>query len=56
MDELINEMYSTNSDFKRYVDKYMRKEEIDLETILVLRAADVEAAGAEGLLVLEVEV
>lgn len=34
MDELINEMYSTNADFRRYVDKYMRKEEIDLETAL----------------------
>ena len=34
MDELINEMYSTNADFKTYVDKYMRKEEVDLETAL----------------------
>ena len=34
MDEVINEMYMTNADFKSYVDKYMRKEEIDLETAL----------------------
>lgn len=34
MNELINEMYQTNADFKTYVDKYMRKEEIDLETAL----------------------
>lgn len=33
MDE-INEMYTTNADFKSYVDKYMRKEAIDLETAL----------------------
>lgn len=34
MDELINEMYSTNADFKVYVDKYLKKHEIDLETAL----------------------
>lgn len=30
----MNELYNTNADFKAYVDKYMRKEEIDLETAL----------------------
>lgn len=30
----MKELYSTNADFKSYVDKYMRKEEIDLETAL----------------------
>jgi len=30
----MNELYETNADFKAYVDKYMRKEEIDLETAL----------------------
>jgi hypothetical protein len=34
MDELINEMYQTNADFNLYVNKYMRKEEVDLETAL----------------------
>lgn len=30
----MNELYETNADFKAYVDKYMRKEEVDLETAL----------------------
>lgn len=30
----MKELYSTNADFKAYVDKYIRKEEIDLETAL----------------------
>ena len=34
MSGTINEMYTTNADFKSYVDKYMRKEEIDLTTAL----------------------
>lgn len=34
MDELINEMYTTNADFKRYVNAYMKQERKDLETAL----------------------
>lgn len=30
----MKELYETNADFKVYVDKYMRKEGIDLETAL----------------------
>ena len=30
----MKELYSTNADFKAYVDKYMKKERIDLDTAL----------------------
>ena len=30
----MKELYETNADFKRYVDAYMRKEGIDLDTAL----------------------
>ena len=30
----MNELYSTNADFKAYVDRYMKKEGVDLETAL----------------------
>lgn len=30
----MKELYETNADFKAYVDKYMKKERIDLDTAL----------------------
>lgn len=34
MDELINEMYSTNADFKQYVDKYAVSNHVTVDVAL----------------------